>query len=47
VVKHAACVVENLADLRTMVDKLGARRLDIVYDEVQTVGRARRGIRDS
>lgn len=45
--KRAACVVENVADLRAIADELGAGRLDVVYDEVQPVGRAGRGIGDS
>jgi hypothetical protein len=34
VVEHASCVVENVADLRAMIYEFGARRLDIVDDQV-------------
>jgi hypothetical protein len=39
-VEHASRVVENLAHLHTMLDELGARRLNVVDDEIQTIGRA-------
>ncbi|MDT5283869.1 MAG: hypothetical protein QOJ20_5064 [Mycobacterium sp.] len=47
VVKYAACVVEDIADLCAMADELGAGGLDVVYHEVQTIGRAGCGRGDS
>jgi hypothetical protein len=36
--EHASRAVENLADPRSMLDELGARRFDVVDDEIQAIG---------
>src|SRR6266481_7176498 len=47
VVKHAAGVVEQFAHLYTAIDELGARRLDVGHDEIESLCRARHGRRNS
>src|SRR5258708_7977984 len=46
-VEYTADVVEHVAHLDTALDELGARRLDVGHDEMEPLGRARHGRRDS
>jgi hypothetical protein len=46
VVEHPTDVVEHLPDVDPEADELGAGRLDVGHDELQTLNRARLGRRD-